>query len=78
MTQASIARRVGMMVRHPTSTVFDPALLAIVGLPGRHRPRGTLYSAGNDFPWRVTDQLRNFGVATCIMFVMGEICRRSC
>jgi rod shape determining protein RodA len=33
----------------------------------------TLYSAGNDFPWRVTDQLRNFGVALAIMFVMANL-----
>ncbi len=39
--------------------VLDPALLAIVGalaLVGLV----TLYSAGNDFPWRFTDQLRNW------------------
>jgi len=52
MTQASIARRVGMMVR-PYVTVFDPALLAIVGCLGVIG-LVTLYSAGNDFPWRVT------------------------
>ena len=48
--------------------VLDPALLAIVGalaLVGLV----TLYSAAADFPWRLTDQLRNFAVAAAVMFV---------
>jgi len=52
--------------------VFDPALLAIVGalaLVGLM----TLYSAANDFPWRFTDQLRNFAIAAAVMFVAANV-----
>jgi rod shape determining protein RodA len=52
--------------------VLDPALLAIVGalaLVGLV----TLYSAGNDFPWRFNDQLRNFGAAAVVMFLAANI-----
>jgi len=52
--------------------VFDPALLAIVGalaLVGLV----TLYSAANDFPWRFTDQLRNFAIAAAVMFVAANV-----
>jgi rod shape determining protein RodA len=51
---------------------LDPALLAIVGalaLVGLV----TLYSAANDFPWRFTDQLRNFAIAAAVMFVAANI-----
>jgi len=53
-------------------TALDPALLAIVGalaLVGLV----TLYSAANDFPWRLTDQLRNFAVAAAVMFVAANV-----
>jgi rod shape determining protein RodA len=52
--------------------VLDPALLAIVGalaLVGLV----TLYSAANDFPWRFTDQMRNFAVAAAVMFVAANV-----
>jgi len=52
--------------------VLDPALLAIIGalmLIGLT----TLYSAANDFPWRFTDQLRNFAIAAGVMFLMASI-----
>jgi rod shape determining protein RodA len=52
--------------------VFDPALLAVIGaltLVGLV----TLYSASADFPWRFTDQLRNFAVAAAVMFVMASV-----
>jgi rod shape determining protein RodA len=52
--------------------VLDPALLAIVGalaLVGLV----TLYSAANDFPWRFTDQLRNFALAAVVMFVVANV-----
>ncbi len=52
--------------------VLDPALLAIVGalaLVGLV----TLYSAANDFPWRFTDQLRNFAIAAAVMFVAANV-----
>jgi rod shape determining protein RodA len=51
---------------------LDPALLAIVaalamvGLV-------TLYSAANDFPWRFTDQMRNFAVAIGVMFIAANV-----
>jgi rod shape determining protein RodA len=53
-------------------TVLDPALLAIVGalaLVGLV----TLYSAANDFPWRFTDQLRNFAIAAAVMFIAANV-----
>ena len=71
MNQGSAARRVGLWVR-PYITVFDPPLIAIVGclcVIGIV----TLYSAGNDFPWRVSDQLRNFGIALAVMFVIANV-----
>jgi len=52
--------------------VLDPALLAIVGalmLVGLV----ALYSAANDFPWRFTDQLRNFAIAAAVMFVAANV-----
>jgi rod shape determining protein RodA len=53
-------------------SVLDPALLAIVGalaLVGLV----TLYSAANDFPWRFTDQLRNFAIAAAVMFIAANV-----
>jgi rod shape determining protein RodA len=52
--------------------VLDPALLAIIGalaLIGLV----TLYSAANDFPWRFTDQLRNFAIAAAVMFIAANV-----
>ena len=71
MNEATLGRRVGLLVR-PYVAVFDPSLLAIVGCLGVIGLI-TLYSAGNDFPWRVTDQMRNFGVALAVMFVAANI-----
>jgi len=53
-------------------SVLDPALLAIIGglmLMGLI----TLYSAALDFPWRFTDQMRNFAIAATVMFVFASI-----
>jgi rod shape determining protein RodA len=52
--------------------VLDPALLAIVGALGLVG-LVTLYSAAYDFPWRFTDQLRNFAVAAVVMFVAANV-----
>ncbi len=71
MNEMSIGRRIGLLVR-PYVSVFDPSLLAIVGCLGVIG-LVTLYSAGFDFPWRVTDQLRNFGIALAIMLVLANI-----
>jgi rod shape determining protein RodA len=71
VNEATLGRRVGLLLR-PYVTVFDPSLLAIVGCLGVIGLI-TLYSAGNDFPWRVTDQMRNFGVALAVMFVAANI-----
>jgi rod shape determining protein RodA len=63
--------RFGRVLR-PWLSVFDPALLAIVGslaVIGLV----TLYSAGNDFPWRITDQARNFAVAFGVLFVAANM-----
>jgi rod shape determining protein RodA len=52
--------------------VLDPALMAIVGALAMVG-LVTLYSAANDFPWRFTDQLRNFAIAAAVMFVAANI-----
>jgi rod shape determining protein RodA len=51
---------------------LDPALMAIVGALAMVG-LVTLYSAANDFPWRFTDQLRNFAIAAAVMFVAANI-----
>jgi len=71
VNQASTVRRIGLWVR-PYVTVFDPSLIAIVGCLAVIG-MVTLYSAGNDFPWRINDQLRNFGVALAVMFLVANI-----
>jgi len=71
MNNPTIARRFGSILR-PYIAVLDPMLLAIVGslaVIGLV----TLYSAGNDFPWRVTDQVRNFGIAFAVLFVAANV-----
>jgi len=63
--------RIGRILR-PYVSVFDPALMAVVGslaVIGLV----TLYSAGNDFPWRVTDQARNFAIAFAVLFVAANV-----
>jgi rod shape determining protein RodA len=53
-------------------SVLDPALLAIIGglmLMGLI----TLFSAALDFPWRFTDQMRNFAAAAMVMFLFASI-----
>jgi rod shape determining protein RodA len=50
--------------------VFDPALTSIIALL-MLIGLVTLYSAGADFPWRFSDQMRNFGVALGVMFVFA-------
>ncbi len=53
-------------------SVLDPPLLVIVALLAMTGSM-TLYSAGADFPWRFTDQMRNFAVAAFVMFVFASI-----
>src|SRR5829696_8597209 len=71
MNKATIAQRIAGIVR-PYVAVFDPMLMAIVGSLGVIG-LVTLYSAGNDFPWRVTDQIRNFGVAFLLLFLAANV-----
>jgi rod shape determining protein RodA len=71
MNDVSIGRRVGLWLR-PYLAVFDPSLLAVIGCLGVIG-LVTLYSAGFDFPWRITDQLRNFGVALAVLFVVANV-----
>jgi rod shape determining protein RodA len=71
MNDTTVARRIGRILR-PYLVVLDPALLAIVGSLGVIG-LVTLYSAGNDFPWRVTDQMRNFGIAFAVLFVAANV-----
>ena len=71
MNNPTVVARIGRMLR-PYISVFDPALLAIVGSLGVIG-LVTLYSAGNDFPWRITDQARNFGVAFGVLFIAANM-----
>ena len=71
MNNATVAQRIGGIAR-PYVAVFDPALMAIVGSLGVIGLI-TLYSAGNDFPWRVTDQIRNFGIAFVVLFFAANV-----
>jgi rod shape determining protein RodA len=71
MTDAALSHRVVLWGRERLA-VLDPALLAIIGslmLIGLM----TLYSAGADYPWRFTDQMRNFAIASVVMFVFASI-----
>ncbi len=54
---AVVQSRAGLFLRERLS-VFDPALLAIIGALAIIGLL-TLYSAGADYPWRFTDQMRN-------------------
>jgi rod shape determining protein RodA len=71
MTDAALGRRVGSWLQERLA-VLDPVLLAIVG---SLMTIGllTLYSAGADFPWRFTDQVRNLAVAGAVMFVFATL-----
>ena len=71
MNEATLGRRAGALVR-PYVAVLDPALLALVGCLAVIGMT-TLYSAGYDFPWRVSDQLRNLGIALAVMFVVANV-----
>jgi rod shape determining protein RodA len=68
---AVVQSRAALFLRERLS-VLDPALLAIVGALALIGAL-TLYSAGADFPWRFTDQMRNFAVAAAVMFVFASI-----
>jgi rod shape determining protein RodA len=71
VTDVALGRRMGQWALARLA-VFDPALLAIVAslvLIGLV----TLYSAGADFPWRFTDQLRNLAIAGAVMFIAASI-----
>ena len=68
---AVVQSRAGLFVRERLA-VLDPALLAIVGALAMIGAL-TLYSAGADFPWRFTDQMRNLAIAAGVMFVFASI-----
>ncbi len=71
MSLAQLNRGLSEFISNRLS-VLDPALLALVGtlsLIGLV----TLYSAGADFPWRFTDQLRNLAVAAGVMWIAASI-----
>ena len=67
----TLQSRVVLFVRERLA-VLDPGLLAIVAALAMIGSL-TLYSAGADFPWRFTDQMRNFAVAAFVMFVFASI-----
>jgi rod shape determining protein RodA len=71
MNGSGVLAYIARLVR-PRIAVFDPALLAVVGslaVIGLV----TLYSAGNDFPWRITDQARNFLIAFGVLFLAANV-----
>jgi rod shape determining protein RodA len=68
---AVVQSRAGLFLRERLS-VFDPALLAIIGALAIIGLL-TLYSAGADYPWRFTDQMRNFAIAAVVMFIFANI-----
>lgn len=71
MALARLNDRFAQLIRNCVS-VLDPALLALIAslmLIGLV----TLYSAGADFPWRFTDQLRNLAVAAGVMWLAASI-----
>jgi hypothetical protein len=70
-SQPSPQSRLLLFVRERLA-VLDPPLLVLIALLAMTGLM-TLYSAGADFPWRFTDQLRNFAVAATVMFLFASI-----
>jgi rod shape determining protein RodA len=70
-TQLSPQSRLILFLRERLA-VLDPPLLVIIALLAMTGLM-TLYSAGADFPWRFTDQLRNLLVAGAVMFVVASV-----
>ena len=68
---ATVQSRAALFLRDRLS-VFDPVLMAIVAALAMIGAL-TLYSAGADFPWRFTDQMRNLAIAAGVMFVFASI-----
>lgn len=71
MRNMTLAQRAMAWLR-PWLAVFDVPLLTIIGMLALIGFI-TLSSAGYDFPWRITDQARNLGVAFIVMFVFANI-----
>jgi rod shape determining protein RodA len=71
MNELSPARRVLLWVK-PWFTSLDIPLLTIVAMLAL-TGMVTISSAGYDFPWRITDQARNFAVALGVMFVFANL-----
>lgn len=71
MTTTTFGQRLALFARERLA-VFDAALLAIVATLAM-LGLITLYSAAADFPWRFTDQLRNFAVAAFVMVVAASV-----
>ncbi len=71
MRDQTLAQRIVAWVR-PWVTVFDVPLLTIIGMLALIG-FVTLSSAGYDFPWRITDQARNLGIAFAVMFVFANV-----
>ncbi|MFN7888016.1 MAG: rod shape-determining protein RodA, partial [Betaproteobacteria bacterium] len=65
MNDGLLARRGADFMRRWLAA-FDPTLLATVAALATLGML-TLYSAGADFPWRFTDQLRNLSIAAAVM-----------
>lgn len=71
MTEHVLANRFALWLRERVA-VLDPVLLGIVGCLITIGLLA-LYSAAADFPWRFTDQLRNFAIAAAVMLVFANI-----
>lgn len=71
MSTTLVQNRIAQFARERVA-VLDPMLLALMGslmLIGLM----TLYSASLDFPWRFTDQIRNFAIAAGVMLLAATL-----
>jgi rod shape determining protein RodA len=71
MNDGLLARRGADFLRRRLAA-FDPTLLATVAALATLGML-TLYSAGADFPWRFTDQMRNLAIAAAVMLVVANV-----
>ncbi|HBC69338.1 MAG: rod shape-determining protein RodA [Duodenibacillus sp.] len=58
-------------LRHELAVIDLPVLTLVIVLSTLGFV--TLFSAGSDFPWRISGQARNYVVATIVMFVFANI-----
>jgi rod shape determining protein RodA len=59
------------LIRHELNVIDLPVLTLVLILSTLGFV--TLFSAGSDFPWRITGQTRNYAVACVVMFIFANI-----